>query len=178
MKVRVTLHRVISWWLAIFSVLTILTGYATSRKWFAEQEWITRAHIIIKWSFFSLMLYHVIYTFIYVNFKGVIVKSPKIHWVRLIQQITKWLILAFTILTMISGFSHYDWTKPLLPSWFMDRIHDVYDVGLTLSIIIHTMAGFKIMFKRKNINKKWTDILILLGGLSLIAGVIYLEVIF
>jgi len=178
MKFRVTFHRIISWWLAFFALLTILTGYATARRWFTNQELITDIHIIIKWSFMFLMTFHVIYTFIFVNFKGTIVKNPRVHWVRLIQQITKWLILGFTILIIISGFSYYDWTKPILPYWVLAKIHVVFDIGLTLSIIIHLMAGFKIMSKRKRINKLWIDVLIITIGSLLIIGAIILEILY
>ena len=181
MKFRVTLHRIISWWLALFSVLTILSGYAVARKWFGDSEAIknaiTDAHIIFKWAFVILMFYHIAYTFTFVNFKGVIIKKPKTHWIRLIQQISKWLILAFSLLIIISGFSHYTWARPLLPDYMLNRVHIVLDIGLTISIIVHLMAGFKIMFKRKKIDKQFSDILILIVGIGLIIGAITLEVI-
>ncbi|MHA1501225.1 MAG: hypothetical protein ACTSSB_05190 [Candidatus Heimdallarchaeota archaeon] len=181
MKFRVTLHRIVSWWLAIFSVLTIISGYAVARKWFgdAEQvkEMITSAHIILKWAFVVLMFYHIAYTFTFVNFKGIIIRNPKTHWIRLIQQITKWLILVFSFLIIITGFSHYTWTKPYLPEYLLERVHIVFDIGLTISILVHLMAGFKIMFKRKKIDKLFVDVLIQIVGIGLIAGAITLEVI-
>jgi len=181
MKFRVTLHRIISWWLAVFSVLTILSGYAVARKWFGDSEAIknaiTDAHVILKWAFVILMFYHITYTFTFVNFKGVIIKKPKTHWIRLVQQITKWLILVFSLLIIISGFSHYTWARPLLPDYMLNRIHIVLDIGLTISIITHLMAGFKIMFKRKKIDKLIFDILILVVGIGLIIGAIALEII-
>ncbi len=178
MKFRITFHRIVSWWLAFFALFTILTGYATARRWFINQELITDIHIIIKWSFIFLMLFHVIYTFIFVNFKGTIVKNPKVHWVRLIQQITKWLILGFTILIIVSGFSYYDWTKPLLPFWIVSKIHLLFDIGLTLSIITHLMVGCKIMTKRKRINELWVDILIVSIGIILMISAIIMEILF
>jgi len=181
MKLRVTLHRIVSWWLAVFSVLTIISGYAVARKWFgdAEQvkEIITSAHIILKWAFVVLMFYHIAYTFTFVNFKGVIIKKPKTHWIRLIQQITKWLILVFSFLIIITGFSHYEWTQPFLPEYLLDRIHIFFDIGLTISIIVHLMTGFKIMFKRKKIDKLFVDIMIWFVGIIIIAGAITLEII-
>ena len=181
MKFRVTLHRIISWWLAIVSILTILSGYAVARKWFGDSESIknaiTNTHIILKWAFILLMFYHIAYTFAYVNFKGVIIKKPKTHWIRLVQQITKWLILVFSLVIIISGFSHYTWAKSLLPDYLLDRIHIILDIGLTIAIIVHLMSGFKIMFKRKKIDKLYVDILILIIGTMLIAGAITLEII-
>lgn len=181
MKFRVTLHRIISWWLGIFSILTILSGYAVARKWFGDSEvikvGITNAHVILKWAFIVLMFYHIAYTFTFVNFKGVIVKNPKIHWVRFIQQITKWLILIFSMLIIITGFSHYAWANVALPQWLLGRIHIIFDIGLTISIIVHLMTGFKIMFKRKKIDKLFVDVFILIIGFALIAGAITLEVI-
>ena len=181
MKFRVTLHRIVSWWLGIFSILTILSGYAVARKWLGDSEaikaGITNAHVILKWAFIVLLFYHIAYTFAFVNFKGVIVKNPKTHWIRLIQQITKWMILIFSILIIITGFGHYTWANSALPQWLLERIHIVFDIGLTISIIVHLMTGFKIMFKRKKIDKLFVDILILIIGIGLIAGAITLEVI-
>ena len=176
MKFRVTLHRIVSWWLAFFSFATIITGYAVARRWFETQEVITDIHIIFKWSFIVLLLFHIIYTFIFVNFKGVIWRNPKKHWIRIVQQITKWLILVFSLIIIITGFSHYDWTHPILPGWLMERVHIVLDIGLTLSIIIHLMAGFKIMFTRKKVEKLWVDIAIVIVGSLLIIGAIIMEI--
>ena len=178
MKFRVILHRIVSWWLAFFSLATIITGYAVARRWFETQEIITDIHIIFKWSYIVLLLFHVIYTLIFVNFKGVIWRNPKKHWIRITQQITKWLILAFSLVIIITGFSHYDWTHPSLPGWLMERVHITLDIGLILSIILHLMASFKIMFTRKKIDKIWVNIAIVVVGTILIIGAIAMEILY
>ena len=176
MKFRVTFHRIVSWWLVVFSVITILSGYAASRKWFSDRQWITDVHVIFKWSFVVLFLFHIIYTFAFVRFKGVIIRSPKKHPVRLVQQITKWLILVFGFLIIISGFSHYEWAEAAFQGWMPLWVHKAFDVGLIISIIIHTMVGTKIITKRNKIERVWIDVMIWIVGLALIIGIIFLEV--
>ena len=178
MERRVIVHRIVSWWLAFYALVTIITGYAITRKWFENKETITTIHIIIKWCFIFLLLFHVIYTFIFVNFKGVIWKSPKKHWIRITQQLSKWLILAFSLLLFITGFSHYDWARPVLPSWLLERVHITFDIGLILSVIIHLMASTKIMLTRKKIQKIWIDITLLASSILLIIGAIVMEIVY
>ncbi|NPD90432.1 MAG: hypothetical protein HGN29_17095, partial [Asgard group archaeon] len=40
-------------------------------------------------------------------------------------------------------------------------LHTVFDVGLIISIIIHTMARVKIITKRNKIEKVWVDVFIM-----------------
>jgi len=175
MKFRITLHRIVAWWLAVFAMMTILTGYAAGRKWGENHELLENLHIIIKWAFLLLMLYHVTYTFLYVRFKGALRREPKKHWLRILQQITKWLILAFTLLTVITGFSYYQWAQGVLPEWLLHKVHTVFDIGLSLSIITHVLVGFRMMLKRNKINKLWVDILLVTIGAAISIFFIILE---
>lgn len=173
---KTSLHRVVSWWLAVFSVVTIVLGYAIARHWVANATLYTRIHMIFEWSFISLMLFHIIYTLIFVKIKSRrLLANPKKHWIRLIQQATKWLIVAFATLMILAGLNRYEWASNAF-NWFPFRYHRLFDIFLVLSIIIHVMTGAKIFFNRKKIKDWWIDVLILLMGGLLIAGTLYLEV--
>jgi len=176
MKFRVTFHRVVSWWLGIFSILTILSGYAASRKWFANREFMVDAHIVLKWSFVVLFLIHIIYTLAFVKIGKAIRRNPGKHKVRVVQGVSKWLVLAFGFLIILTGFSQYEWTGAAFHKWLPFWVHKVFDVGLTISIIVHTMAGVKVISKRNKIEKVWFDVLIWVVGIALMAGIIFLEV--
>ncbi|MHA1629522.1 MAG: hypothetical protein ACTSXO_13245 [Candidatus Heimdallarchaeota archaeon] len=175
MKFRVTIHRIVAWWLAAFAFMTIFAGYAHTRDWAENSERWINIHIIFKWAMFLLLLFHITYTFLYTRMSKTIVKQPKKHWLRLLQHITKWLILAFVLLTLISGFSYYNWTRGALPEWLLEKIHTTFDIGLTLSILAHVLIGFKLMLKRKKINVVWVNIFLIVVGMGLLAFYIYLE---
>lgn len=174
---KVILHRIVSWWLAAFSVITIVLGYAVSRKWVTNVDFYTRLHMIFEWSFIVLLLYHTLYTLIFVRSKSsYLLRSPKKHWIRLIQQTTKWLILVFSTLIIISGLNRYEWVGGAFESWMPTRFHRLFDVFLVTFIIIHVMAGAKIFFNRNKVRNWGVNVLILILGGLLIAGTIYLEV--
>ena len=46
---RVKLHRVVSWWLVIFVLFTILTGYTISRGWATQIGKWEMIHRIFEW---------------------------------------------------------------------------------------------------------------------------------
>jgi hypothetical protein len=174
---NIVLHRVVSWWLAVFSAVTIVLGYAIARHWVTNETLYTRIHMIFEWAFISLVLFHIIYTLIFVKIRSrKLIVNPKRHWIRLVQQATKWLIVIFVTLLIIAGFQRYEWIPNSFASGIPFRYHRLFDVFLVLAIIIHVMTGAKIFFNRKKIKGWWINVLILVIGGLLIAGTIYLEV--
>ncbi len=176
-KTRIRLHRIVSWWLVVFSIVTIMLGYAISNRWIPNTIFYISLHNIFEWSFISLMLFHIVYTLIFVRLRTwKLLKHPFKHWVRLLQQLTKWAILAFVTLVILSGFTQYPWAAPALESWMPFRYHKFYDLFLVLSIIIHAMAGAKIFFNRKKLKRWWINVLILVIGGALIAVLLYFQI--
>ncbi|GAG84689.1 unnamed protein product, partial [marine sediment metagenome] len=172
----VRLHRVISWWLFFFGTLTIVGGYSISNKWVPNITFFTTMHNIFEWAFIFLMLYHLFYTLFFVRLRTFkMLKHPFRHWVRLIQQASKWAILAFVTLIILSGFNQYEWAAPFLAGWAPFQYHKLFDTFLVVSIVIHMMAGTKIMLRRKKISTWWSNLLILVIGGLLIAGTLVLE---
>ncbi len=176
-KARIRFHRIVSWWLFAFSIITIMLGYAISRRWVPNTTFYISLHNIFEWSFISLMLFHIVYTLIYTRLRTwKLLKHPFRHWVRLIQQSTKWAIVVFVTLVILSGFTQYPWAAPALESWMPFRYHRFFDLFLILSIIIHAMTGAKIFSNRKKMKQWWINVLILGIGGVLIAGLLYLEI--
>ncbi len=174
---RVRLHRVISWWLVVITIITITLGYTITESWATNLTLVTRFHMIFEWSFMGLLAYHLIYTLIFVRLNTLkLVKNFKKHWVRIIQKSTKWLILLFATLIILAGFNRYEWAVIFFESWLPFRWHRFFDSFLVVSIILHTMAGSKIFFNRHKIRNWWINIPIILIGITLIAGAIYLEI--
>ena len=174
---RIRLHRVISWWLVAIAIITITLGYTITESWATNLTLVTKFHMIFKWSFMVLLAYHLTYTLIFVRLNTLkLVKNFKKHWVRIIQKSTKWLILLFATLIILAGFNRYEWAVIFFESWLPFRWHRFFDSFLVVSIILHTMAGAKIFFNRQKIRNWWINIPIILVGIALIAGAIYLEI--
>jgi hypothetical protein len=176
MKFRLTFHRVVAWWLVIFSILTILSGYAVSRNWTSNRQLMVDAHVVLKWSFVVLFLIHIVYTFAFVRIGKVIRQNPRKHKIRIVQSVTKWLVLLFGFLIILTGFSDYSWASAAFQRWLPFWVHEVFDIGLTISFIAHTMAGVKIITRRNKIEKTCVDVMIWIVGIILMAGTIFLEV--
>ncbi len=174
---RVKLHRAVSWWLVFFAILTILTGYAIARDWITNiSRWEFR-HRVFEWTYIAMFLFHLIYTFVFVKIKTLrLLKKPGKHVVRLIQQLTKWLLIGFSFWIILVGFSHYNWMPIWYTNFFKSGWHTyLWDYFLSATIIIHTMCGAWIFFQRRQKAKWWSAIIVWVVGLSLCASVTYLE---
>ena len=138
------LHRIISWWLVVFAILSILTGYMVAREWVFNLVFWERIHLILQWSFISLSLFHLIYTFGWVRIKtSKLLKNPKIHWVRILQQITKWLMIVFSIMVIFTGLTYYDWFDiPVFEGIFPFTKHLKWDLYLSLTITCSILLKF------------------------------------
>ena len=174
---RVKLHRAVSWWLVIFAALTILTGYVVARDWVPHVSRAELLHRIFEWTYISLFVFHTIYTFFFVKIKTLrLLKKPGKHWVRLLQQLTKWMLIALSVWIILVGFSHYNWVPVWYTDFFKQGWHTyLWDYLLSITIIIHTMCGAWVFFQRKQKAKWWGAAIIYLIGLALIAGATYLE---
>jgi hypothetical protein len=174
---RVKLHRAVSWWLVIFAVLTILSGYAAARDWVAYSSRMEFLHNIFEWTYLSLFLFHTIYTFFFVKIKTLrLLKKPGKHWIRLLQQLTKWLLIVLSVWITLVGFSYYNWIPTWYENFFKEGWHVyLWDYFLSVTIIIHTMCGAWVYFQRKQKAKWWSAVLIIVVGLALLTGVTYLE---
>ncbi len=181
--VRTTLHRVISWWLLLFSLITITLGYAIARHWVIDLDFFRNLHLIFEWSFISLLIFHISYTLIYVRISSRHLlrqirerRATLLNTLRLIQQVTKWLILIFASLVIFAGLNHYSWFAIIFESWFFFGYHLQFDIFLVLSIVIHGMTGAKLALQRRNIRRLWVNAFILLIGFTCIAAAFYLEI--
>jgi len=148
-----------------------------AREWVFNLVFWERIHLILQWSFISLSLFHLIYTFGWVRIKtSKLLKNPKIHWVRILQQITKWLMIVFSIMVIFTGLTYYDWFDiPVFEGIFPFTKHLKWDLYLSLTIIIHIMTGAKNYFIRIKFRHWISNLLIIFLGGILIAEVIYLE---
>ncbi len=160
---RIQIHRIISWALVVFSLITIILGYSISRHWIADSTYVTSLHLVFEWGFIILLLFHVLYTLRYIKISSFrLLKNPRLHWLRITQQITKWLILIFAGLVILSGISYYEF---ILVNLIPFSQHQRYDIFLIISIIFHVMASAKLALKRRRVKSKGYDIAIVLIGI-------------
>ncbi len=99
------IHRATSWLITLFALITILLGYAATRRWFPEYELLLFLHGVTGWIFPGLLLVHFILSIIYLklNLRRIIkgLKNERISGtstLRLLQRFTKWGIIIFVIL--------------------------------------------------------------------------------
>ena len=172
-KQRIHVHRIISWLLVVFSLITIILGYAIARNWTPDSTHVTSLHLIFEWGFIILLLFHVLYTLRYIKISSFrLLQNPGLHWLRIIQQITKWLIVVFVALVIISGISYYEFIFVNLIPFSQ---HQRFDLFLIISIIGHVMASAKLALKRRRIKGKGPDIAIILIGLIFLILAVLLQ---
>jgi len=170
---RIQVHRIISWALVLFSLITIILGYAIARNWTPDSTHVTSFHLIFEWGFILLLLFHVLYTLRYIKISSFrLLKNPRLHWLRITQQITKWLILIFAVLVILSGISYYE---IILVDLIPFSQHQRYDIFLIISIIFHVMASAKLALKRRRVKSKGSDIAIVLIGLIFLILAVLLQ---
>ncbi len=172
-KQRIQVHRIISWALVVFSLITIILGYSISRHWIADSTYVTSLHLVFEWGFIILLLFHVLYTLIYIKISSFrLLKNPRLHWLRITQQITKWLILIFAGLVILSGISYYEF---ILVNLIPFSQHQRFDLFLVISIIFHVMVSAKLALNRRRIKGKGVDIALILIGLILLLITVLLQ---
>jgi len=173
-KQRIQVHRIISWLLVVFSLITIFFGYATARDWTSDPTHVTSLHLVFEWGFILLLLFHVLYTLRYIKISSLrLLQKPQLHWLRITQQITKWLILLFAVLVILSGISHYE---IILLTLIPFTQHQRFDLFLIISIIFHVMASAKLALKRRRVKGKGPDIAIILIGLIFLLLALLLQI--
>ena len=110
------LHRISSWLLAASATITIYTGYDYSRRWITNLDLFFYIHLISEWFFISLLVFHIVLSKKYFKMKYRRIfsglrseRGAFLNWLRLIQLITKWIIVVLAILVIISGLVTYEW---------------------------------------------------------------------
>jgi hypothetical protein len=93
-------------------------------------------------------------------------KAVDIHLLRLIQRITSWGIVIFSILVILSGLKYYQWFAVIFGDFFLFSWHLDYDLLLAIFVILHVVVGSKFYLTRKKIRHWGADLLIILLGIS------------
>ncbi len=177
-------HRILSWLLAFFSLGTILTGYASARKWIENYFTMNTVHKVFEWMFLAVLITHIILTSLYfkINWNKILNKTNnkyvrRLNIVKASQRITAWLILVSTIIVVGSGLNNYRWFAETLGQFkiFSLSSHRIADGILTFLILVHISLGFSTLLvrNRKAVPKYVIPTIVL--SVILIAGTGYLE---
>jgi len=157
------IHRVTSWLLVLFTLITVILGYTTSRRWLPNYDFYLILHLVIEWITIGLGIVHIILQRKYLKLKlrRIIAgfKSERafdISLLRLIQRITKWFIVILAVFVVLPGLVFYPWGFDILGDFFLFSAHLDFDLFLLLLIIFHVGVGFKFYFTRKRI-KHWSS---------------------
>ena len=153
---RVFIHRYISWWLVLISLLTIVMGYALARGWIPEQPLVSYAHRVFEIMFIGLLAIHIALTVRHfgLNLRKTVqhlrhrsIKS--LHLFRLVQRVSSWLIVVFAILMIIPGLNGYEFFAQSLENVVPFDLHRVFDVFLVSFIIVHAAVGVRFVLMQE-----------------------------
>ncbi len=174
------IHRTTSWLITLFALITILLGYAATRRWFPDYELFLLLHGVTGWILPGLLLVHFIFSIIYLKlklrkiFKGL--RNERISGtstLRLLQQFTKWGIIVFVILISLSGLTFYPWFVAIFGDFFEFTLHLDLDLILSIFMIVHVGIGARFFLTRNKINHWSVNLsLIFLISTILIMGLI------
>ena len=173
------IHRVTSWLITLFALITILLGYAATRRWFPEYELYLFLHGVTGWIFPGLLLVHLILSIIYLklNLRRIIkgLKSERTSGtstLRLVQRITKWVIIVFAILISLSGLTYYPWFVAIFGNFFDFTLHLDLDLVLSMFMIIHVGIGAKFYLTRRKVTHWGVDLSIIFLVFSLLIAAV------
>ncbi|MHA2283485.1 MAG: hypothetical protein ACXAC5_21805 [Promethearchaeota archaeon] len=173
------IHRITSWLLVLFSLITTILGYGVARRLFSPRDTYLLVHLIFDWIIVGLGIIHVFFSWKYlkITFSRIVagLRSKRANTVsafRLLQRITKWLIIIFAIITGLSALIYYNWYAVFFDDVFPFGWHLDFDVVLLIFVIIHVAIGSKFFLTRKKIKHWKFDTLIVLLSSTLIITVI------
>jgi len=175
------IHRATSWLITLFTLITILLGYAATRRWFPDYEFFLLLHGVTGWILPGLLLVHLIFSIMYLKltirriirgFKNE--RTSGTSFLRLLQRITKWVIIILGTLLSLAGLSYYPWFYAIFGDFFDFTLHVDFDIILSLFMIIHVGIGAKFFLTRRKITHWSTDLslIFLIAFLSIMAIVI------
>ena len=167
--------------LALFSLTTLLTGYATARGWIDDVYFASFIHRFSEIMFLSMLILHLALTLKFYGlnwrraiggFKGG--KASNIHALRITQRLSSWLIVVFALLVIIPGLNGYEWFALATDEAVPFSLHRVFDVALASVIIVHVGTGIKFFTIRRRIRKKLANafITVLVGSLLLVTVIL------
>jgi len=174
------IHRATSWLITLFALITILLGYAATRRWFPDYELFLLLHGVTGWILPGLLLVHFIFSIIYLklNLRRIIkgLKNERISGtssLRLLQRITKWGIIILVIVISLSGLTYYPWFVAIFGNFFDFSLHIDFDLFLSIFMIVHVGIGARFFLTRKKITHWSVNLsLIFLVSTILIMGLI------
>jgi len=177
------IHRISSWLLVLFSLVTTILGYGVARRWVSPRDTYLLIHLILDWIILGLGIIHFIFSWKYlkIKFSRIVAglrseRANKVSALRLLQRMTKWLIIFFAILTGLSALIYYTWYAVIFDEIFPFGWHLDFDVALLIFVIIHVAIGSKFFLTRKKIKNWKFDTLIVLLSSTLIITVISLNI--
>jgi len=184
MRVKgIKVHRIISWLLVLIAIITIILGYGASRRWFTPYDFYLLLHLILDWTIVALSIIHLLLSRKYLKLrlsrmlKGLMSeKAGPTNLLRLIQRITKWLIIILAFFVGLSGLIYYWWFAVIVNDIFLFSLHLDLDLALSIAVIIHIGVGAKFFFTRKKIKHLSVNLIIGSLILSSIIAVMYINI--
>jgi len=179
---KITIHRAISWLLALVSIGTIATGYGLSRGWISQIYLNSALHRAFEIFFISLLALHVGVTLWHfnINRKRLLQKIREgkglnVNLLRLVQRVSSWMIIIFAFFVILSGLLGYEFLAVTLEDIVPFSWHRIYDFGLAVTMLIHVAVGLRFFTIRKRIRKRVANSMIITTTISLLLLVSFLQ---
>jgi hypothetical protein len=168
--------------LALFSLTTLLTGYATARAWIDDVYLASFIHRMSEIMFLAMLVLHLAITlkFYGLNWRravnGLMNKDGnRIHGLRIIQRLSSWLIVIFALMVIIPGLNGYEWFALATNEAVPFSLHKIFDVALASVIIVHVGIGIKFFTIRRRFRKRISNVFITALVSSLLIVAVILE---
>ncbi len=179
---KVRIHRIVSWLLSIVSIITIGTGYALARGLHPDVYTLSFLHRASKILFIGVFGIHVTISSFYFgiswskSFRLIMEgHSRSLLSARLLQRISGWLIVIFTLIMIVSGLHGYESLSPLVGTVVPFELHRIYDLFLAITVIVHVGIGFHFVFIRRRITSRVPRLVVAAISIGLILLVAHIN---
>ncbi|MHA2405566.1 MAG: hypothetical protein ACXACH_02290, partial [Candidatus Hermodarchaeia archaeon] len=162
---RIRFNRLISWALVVVAIGTILTGYLTARG-LVFHIIIAPYHLVFEMVFILLFSVHLILSLLTKFYwKNTAQKirtgtASSLNWLKLLQRITGFIIVAAAFLVILAGL---DWYGLGLAALAPFPNHLNFDIFLTLLAIVHVVIGARFALARPQIRGSKVNAILLLA---------------
>ena len=161
-KELIRLDKKLSWVLFAVTLFTMFFGYTLTR--FGNQLITPQVHIAVNVIFVALLAFHTIVVTLVIRDNWITLVTKIIQneastqtKIKLIQNFTGKFSLFFAALQIINGLDYFFHFKTL----FSLMRHVQFDVLFYISFLLHMIAGFVVMLKRRKVDPKKATAIVL-----------------
>ena len=159
----ISLDKKLSWLLFTITLFTMFFGYTLARN---ESQLITpQIHIVFNVIFATLLAFHTIVVTLVIRDNWITLVTRIIQKeasdetvIKLIQNFTGKMSLFFAVLQILNGLDYFYHFTTL----FSLMRHVQFDILFYISFLLHMIAGFMVMLKRRKVDSNKTTLIVVI----------------